>query len=178
MNIPTAKPKLVGHCTVSDQPCYERISKYPQEHPLAGEPVSVQFMRDDSCRLVFELSDRTEMPLTFRKEIADQITDEDFPALWERVKTSWEAEMNDLRRQKLGMFVWSEERKQIYRLQFYDLSLEHIARMEQEIWRDQKTGEQIKLTDSMMDRIQRSGSKFAAPSGGDLVATMETISDG
>lgn len=113
MNIPET-PKLVGHCSCCDGPCYEQIATFPEGHALAGRPRNVGTIKSETKRMEFLLSDSTTMTMTFCGKCAEELTVEDYPALMAREVISWAHEIMDDHRAALGAERWADERKEDY----------------------------------------------------------------
>jgi hypothetical protein len=81
------KPKISGACTKCDLEVFEVVERDEQRLPIKlGLPL------DDAVRVTFRLMKGSAMDLTFCRHCAEGLDALDYPHLWNRVMTSWEAQ--------------------------------------------------------------------------------------
>ena len=112
-------PRLPGCCLCCDRDCMEHV--YPDYHPKAGLDCGIGPMRDDACQVEFFLSDGSMTPITFCMDCADAMTPSDYPAIMQRVRVSWDQEINDEWRKEHQLAPWTEEMKIKYRKRHYEV---------------------------------------------------------
>lgn len=77
--------KVVGHCSISGEPCFEVHSTWPDNHPFAGEPRRIGSPHKDALRLTLVLVDGSLMNVTIKaQELADFYSN--LTGLWHSIK--------------------------------------------------------------------------------------------
>ena len=87
--------KIAGHCTLCHCECFNIIERYSSDERRPGEPKRIGLPHDGTTRITFLLIDGTRMDLTFCAECANNITVDDYTAIWQKVIRSWTREFEE-----------------------------------------------------------------------------------
>lgn len=115
--------KQPGLCTDCGTECFEIVSRFPADHPIAGEVCRIGPMIPCGTQVEFLLSDNTVMTLTFCVDCAGRLSPEHYPSLMDIVRTGWERELDDEYRKAIGASPWPEKDSPriVYRMKYYSL---------------------------------------------------------
>ncbi len=109
--------KTVGSCTVCDEPVFEILTVYPNDHPLAGEPRSVGRPLDNALRATLVLTDGSTIDLTHCEDC-----ELDLPHIWQKCLATFTYE--DRTRVERGAQPMTEVQRQNHRDQLVRLAAE------------------------------------------------------
>lgn len=132
-------PMRAGLCHGCDAPCYERIDRFPQGHAREGEPRRVRGLKPDARIAEFMLSDGSTISRVLCAQCAAGVGPDDYGFLMRRARASWEEEMDDARRAKLGSKPWPDALKQSYRRKYHALWISGM------LWKLKRNGKGVTI---------------------------------